>query len=81
MSFIFANNLKSEYFSTLTLNKQFFLDSPMVLDSTIEEIEEPTPLDRESIITTVPEYATEIYSYLRDAEVKKMSKIFYSVLK
>lgn len=78
MSFIFANNLKSEYFSTLTLNKQFFLDSPMVLDSTIEE---PTPLDRESIITTVPEYATEIYSYLREAEVKKMSKIFYSVLK
>lgn len=43
----------------------------MVLDSTIEEIEEPTPLDRESIITTVPEYATEIYSYLREAEVKK----------
>lgn len=81
MSFIFANNLKSEYFSTLTLNKQFFLDSPMVLDSTIEEIEEPTPLDRESIITTVPEYTTEIYSYLREAEVKKMSKIFYSVLK
>lgn len=53
----------------------------MMLDSTIEEIEEPTPLDRESIITTVPEYATEIYSYLREAEVKKMSKIFYSVLK
>lgn len=50
----------------------------MVLDSTIEE---PTPLDRESIITTVPEYATEIYSYLREAEVNKMSKIFYSVLK
>ena len=44
-------------------------DSPMVLDSTIEEVEESTPLDRESIITTVPEYAKEIYSYLREAEV------------
>lgn len=41
----------------------------MVLDSTIEEVEESTPLDRESIITTVPEYAKEIYSYLREAEV------------
>lgn len=52
-------------------------DSPMVLDSTIEEIEEPTPLDRESIITTVPEYATEIYSYLREAEMRNRPKPSY----
>lgn len=49
----------------------------MVLDSTIEEIEEPTPLDRESIITTVPEYATEIYSYLREAEMRNRPKPSY----
>lgn len=40
----------------------------MVLDATIEDLES-NPLDRESIITTVPEYAKEIYSYLREAEV------------
>ncbi|XP_061165183.1 G2/mitotic-specific cyclin-A-like [Saccostrea echinata] len=52
-------------------------DSPMVLDSTIEEIEETRPLDRESIITTVPEYAKEIYSYLREAELKNRPKPGY----
>jgi hypothetical protein len=41
----------------------------MVLDTTHDEIEEKKPLDRESIITMVPEYVKEIYAHLREAEV------------
>nr|XP_022320685.1 G2/mitotic-specific cyclin-A-like [Crassostrea virginica] len=59
------------------LHQEDGFDSPMVLDSTIEEVEESTPLDRESIITTVPEYAKEIYSYLREAELRNRPKPGY----
>ena len=41
----------------------------MVLDTSVEEIPEKEPLSREAIITTVPEYAREIYANLREAEV------------
>lgn len=38
----------------------------MVLDLTDEE---KKPIDREAVILTVPEYAEDIYNYLREAEV------------
>ncbi|XP_048776995.2 G2/mitotic-specific cyclin-A-like [Ostrea edulis] len=58
------------------LQQEDGFDSPMVLDATIEDLESK-PLDRESIITTVPEYAKEIYSYLREAEMKNRPKPGY----
>lgn len=41
----------------------------MVLDDTRDLEEEKKPINREAIITTVPEYAEEIYKHLREAEV------------
>lgn len=52
-------------------------ESPMVLDTTHEEIEDKKPLDRESIITMVPEYVEEIYAHLREAETKNRPKHNY----
>ena len=53
------------------------LESPMVLDTTHDEIEEKKPLDRESIITMVPEYVKEIYAHLREAETNNRPKHNY----
>lgn len=53
------------------------VESPMVLDTTHEEIEEKKPLDRESIITMVPEYVEEIYAHLREAEARNRPKHNY----
>ena len=39
----------------------------MALDES--QIEDKKQYDRESIITSVPEYAEEIYAHLREAEV------------
>lgn len=52
-------------------------ESPMVLDTTHEEMEDKKPLDRESIITMVPEYVEEIYAHLREAEAKNRPKHNY----
>ncbi|KAL5011884.1 hypothetical protein ScPMuIL_010435 [Solemya velum] len=52
------------------------LESPMVLDTTTEDIEDK-PRDREAIILTVPEYAEDIYKYLREAEKKRRPKVGY----
>lgn len=41
----------------------------MVLDTTLDESSVSKPLDREAVILTVPEYAEDIYNYLREAEV------------
>lgn len=53
------------------------IDSPMVLDDTRDLEEEKKPINREAIITTVPEYAEEIYKHLREAELKNRPKACY----
>ncbi|KAK3100665.1 hypothetical protein FSP39_023363 [Pinctada imbricata] len=53
------------------------IESPMVLDTSVEEVEEKEPLSREAIITTVPEYAREIYANLREEELKNRAKSTY----
>lgn len=53
------------------------IDSPMVLDISHDVAEEKKPLNREAIITTVPEYAEEIYTHLREAELKNRPKAGY----
>ncbi|XP_033743540.1 G2/mitotic-specific cyclin-A-like [Pecten maximus] len=54
------------------------IDSPMVLDISHDVAEEEKkPLNREAIITTVPEYAEEIYTHLREAELKNRPKAGY----
>lgn len=44
----------------------------MVLDL----VEEKKPFDREAVILTAPEYESDIYDYLRQAEVT-FSSIFF----
>ncbi|KAL3880438.1 hypothetical protein ACJMK2_032680 [Sinanodonta woodiana] len=50
-------------------------ESPMVLDTSLEI--EKKPRDREAIILTVPEYAEDIYAYLRTAELRNRPKPGY----
>ncbi|KAK3596521.1 hypothetical protein CHS0354_021025 [Potamilus streckersoni] len=50
-------------------------ESPMVLDTSVEI--EKKPRDREAIILSVPEYAEDIYAYLRTAELKNRPKPGY----
>lgn len=52
-------------------------DSPMVLDTTLDETSASKPIDREAVILTVPEYAEEIYTYLREAELRNRPKPGY----
>lgn len=52
-------------------------ESPMVLDISHEVLEEKKPLDREAIITHVPEYSEDIYAYLRESELKNRPKPGY----
>ncbi|XP_046354148.1 G2/mitotic-specific cyclin-A-like [Haliotis rufescens] len=53
------------------------IDSPMVLDTTLDESSVSKPLDREAVILTVPEYAEDIYNYLREAELRNRPKPGY----
>ena len=41
----------------------------MVLDTTLDTLSEKSPLDRETVILDVPEYAEDIFDYLQEAEV------------
>ncbi|XP_064609074.1 G2/mitotic-specific cyclin-A-like [Liolophura sinensis] len=50
-------------------------ESPMVLDTSIEERDEKA--DRDAIIVGVPEYAADIYAYLREAETRNRPKAGY----
>lgn len=47
----------------------------MVLDTSVEERDEKA--DRDAIIVGVPEYAADIYAYLREAEVCPRQKNNY----
>jgi len=51
-------------------------ESPMVLDVDASH-EVKKPVDRELAILTVPEYAEDIYKYLREAETKNRPKMGY----
>ena len=55
-----------------------FSESPMVLD--VSPDAKKKPLDRESVIMTCPEYAEDIYNYLRTAEVIKLKGLIGSFL-
>lgn len=52
----------------IIFHKAIISDSPMILDTTIEDGKEKKVYDREAIILSMPEYAEDIYEYLREAE-------------
>ena len=49
-----------------------FKGSPMILDSSLDlgSIQDESPEQRFDRLLSVPEYAEEVYSYLRELEVK-----------
>ncbi|KAK2176216.1 hypothetical protein NP493_675g01027 [Ridgeia piscesae] len=58
----------------------FSQDSPMLLDTTIETQQQDLDTvmeERANIILSVPEYADDIYSYLREAELRNRARVGY----
>lgn len=58
----------------------FSQDSPMLLDTTIETQQQDLDTvmeERTNIILSVPEYADDIYSYLREAELRNRARVGY----
>ena len=68
--------IKSKVLAIVMCNEYHLLvyvDSPMLLDTTIETQQQDLDTvmeERANIILSVPEYADDIYSYLREAEVR-----------